>query len=102
MEVKVNKGLDKPIEITFGDKAVSISLEEAECLVQEIEDSIEECALEKASEVTRKMTEYIHSKGCRWVRAREMAEELQEIHRKNSPTINLEEYYRERRKKEGL
>lgn len=101
MEVKVNKGLDKPIEITFGDKAVSISLDEAESLADKLEDLIEECALEKANEPTRKMTEYIHNKGCRWRRAREMAEELQEIYRKNSPTINLEEYYRERRKKEG-
>ena len=100
MEIRINKGLDHPIEIVFGDRSVCISLDEAEDLKDMLNDSISRFLVEEENDVIRNMAKYLHENGVRMSKTVLMAENLYEIHRKYSPKFNLEEYYQNRRKKE--
>lgn len=100
MEVIINKGLDHPIEIVFGDWSVCISLDEAEDLKGKLDDAISGFLVEEKNDMIRNMAKYLHENGVRMSKTVGMAENLCEIHLKYSPKINLEEYYQDRRKKE--
>lgn len=100
MEVIINKGLDHPIEIVYGDRSVCISLDEAEDLKASLDDAISEFYMDEENDVIRNMAKYLHKNGVRASKTLEMAGELQQINLKYCKKINLEEYYQDRRKRE--
>lgn len=100
MEIIINKGLDHPIEIVFGDRSVCISLDEAEDLKDKLDDAIRGFLVEEENDIIRNMAKYLHENGVRMSKTVLMAENLYAIDRKYSPKINLEEYYQDRRRKE--
>lgn len=101
MKVRINKRSAQPIEVVY-DTIVTmhITVDEAERLISELKDAICEVEFEDAKDPVIKATEYIHGEGIGMHKAKIMAAEIHQIIFKNSPTINLDDYYRERREKE--
>ena len=91
MDVVLKKGKEYPIEILHNGTLLSLSINEAEDLIVELENAISEDALDGTSLTIQKMVEYLHNKNIRTHEALDMAEDLRTLYIKHAPKVSLQE-----------